>query len=261
MFTSYRLNQRFFHAVVVAAVFSPVSVCRNIPVCGLSVSTVDAVAATIALKPSSAKVATVLDGAEKHKSLEKTEPENVQSESTEAERADIAEPINLSLAIAQLSDLRQFPLFLPETRGALITTDQQLSSTDLSEPSLFRIQDQLGQRYNSRNLVEQWQAYQVNAGLKYVDVVVNESFWRQLNYFRRYAFVSQLGRTTGNDGYHLRIFHSGDAANRKDSLSPGGSLRGRASRREITLRGAYFCDFQQTELLDTAQSCRLFLRR
>ncbi|MEO1623211.1 MAG: hypothetical protein AAFU53_19535, partial [Cyanobacteria bacterium J06632_3] len=67
MFTSYRLNQRFFQAVVVAAVFSPVSVCRSIPVCGLSVSTVDAVAAPIALKPSSAKVATVVDGAEKHK--------------------------------------------------------------------------------------------------------------------------------------------------------------------------------------------------
>ncbi|MEO0770438.1 MAG: hypothetical protein AAFY72_13605 [Cyanobacteria bacterium J06649_4] len=189
-------------------------------------------------------------------------PPSKDSSATNLEPAiapEIAEPITLSIAVAQLSDLRQFPLFLPETRGTLITTDEQLSTTDLSQPSLFRIQAQLSRRYESANLVEQWQAYEVSNGLNYIDVVVNESLWQRLNYFRKYAFVSQLGTTTRTNGYHLRIFHSGDVKNRKDAMALENNVRGRSARRAVIMRGAYFCDFQSG--VAETQDCEIVLRR
>lgn len=173
------------------------------------------------------------------------------------------QPTALELSVAeQLTNLQQYPLFLPRDRGQLITTEQQLSPVSPSDPSLFRIQDILTRRYNAEGLIEQWQVYQLQNNLSYVDIIVDEFLWRQLNYFRRYAFVSQLGRDAQRDGYHLRVFHTGDATNRRELLAPGGTTRtGRTGRigRSVFLRGTHFCD-AVAEPGDTFQRCRIFVR-
>ncbi len=151
---------------------------------------------------------------------------------------------SLSSVRAQLANLEALPLFLPASKGTLDSDDAQLSSTQLSRPSFAWIRDQVAARYESLafpiEIVTQWQAYTTNDGIKYVDVVVNESRWEQLNYLRRYGFVIQFGTAARNYGYQLRIFHTGDAANRRDALS----LEAQESAivgRSIRLRGAYFC--------------------
>lgn len=162
----------------------------------------------------------------------------------------------------QLTNLQQYPLFLPPDRGQLITTEQRLSPVSPSDPSLFRIQDILTRRYDADGLIERWQVYQLQNNLSYVDIIVDEFLWRQLNYVRRYAFVSQLGRDAQRDGYHLRVFHTGDATNRRELLAPGGTMRARRtgrSSRSVFLRGTHFCD-AVAEPDDTFQRCRIFVR-
>jgi len=160
---------------------------------------------------------------------------------------------------AQLRDLQQLPLFLPRSRGRLITTNQQLSPVTASDPSLYRIQDILTRRYNAEGLIEQWQVYRLPNGLGYMDIVVDESLWQQLNYFRRYAFVAQLGRDAQRDRYHLRVFHSGDAKNRREMLASGGTGSPRRSIRSVFLRGTHLCDFTQPNADYTR--CRVSVRQ
>jgi hypothetical protein len=140
-----------------------------------------------------------------------------------------------------LSDLERFPLFLANDQARLVATSTRLPSTRLNQPSLTWVQEQLGDRYGSDRLVEQWYAYRVRNvvdgnRLNYVDVIVNERIWGLLTYFERYAFILQFGTAAQGDGYHLRIFHSGDAANVVDAATSGG-------RAVVALRGAYICDF------------------
>jgi hypothetical protein len=154
----------------------------------------------------------------------------------------VAQTTPLESIQAQLEDLEQFPLFLPNSRGALVAADDQLSPTQLSEPSLAWIRDQIDNRYGSDRLVEQWRAYQVPNGPNYVDVIVNEQIWGLLNYFERYAFISQFGTAAKDYRYHLRVFDSGDVINSRDSVT--GDQR-RSSARLVNLRGGYFCSFDQ----------------
>lgn len=142
----------------------------------------------------------------------------------------------------QLSDIDRFPLFLPASQGQLVAASSILSLTEISQPSLIWIEDQLGSRYGSDRLVQQWQAYQTADGFQYVDVVVNESIWDLLSYFERYGFILQFGTSAKSYGYNLRVFHSGDVVNRQEAIGLNRVSRSVASR-SVALRGAYLCDF------------------
>ncbi|MGB3292312.1 MAG: hypothetical protein WBB01_04860 [Phormidesmis sp.] len=166
---------------------------------------------------------------------------------------------------SQLSDLDRFPLFLPASRGTLVAASNQLSPLQMSQPSLVWIQDQLGDRYGSDRLIGQWQAYQIPNGPNYVDVVVNEPIWNLLNYFERYAFILKFGTAAKDYGYHLRVFHSGDALNSIE-IPVGSTATRRPARvnqaRFVVLRGAYFCGFgerlQQPDAIATTP-CKVAL--
>lgn len=149
----------------------------------------------------------------------------------------------------QLSDLDQFPLSLAAAQGTIVAADDRLSPVRLSQPSLSWMRDQVGERYGSDRLVEHWRAYQVDDGPNYVDIIVNEQIWNLLNYFERYAFVSQFGNAAEDYGYSVRVFHTGDIAAVDDvvrassvSSTTGRNIRSRAG---VVLRGGHFCDFSQ----------------
>lgn len=148
---------------------------------------------------------------------------------------------------SRLFNLETLPLFLSASQGILDSADSQLSSTQLSRPSFAWIRDQVASRYGPTEevpaeIVSQWQAYTTSEGFRYVDVVVNEPSWERLNYLRRYGFVVQFGAVARDYGYHLRIFHTGDAANRKDALSLSINNGNNSTvGSSIRLRGAYFC--------------------
>lgn len=165
-----------------------------------------------------------------------------------------AQTESLEAIQAQLEDLEQFPLFLPASKGLLVAADNQLSPTQISQPSLAWIRDQIDNRYGSDRLVEQWRAYQVPNGPNYVDVIVNEQIWSLLNYFERYAFVSQFGTAAKDYRYNLRVFDSGDVVNSRDSIT--GDQR-RSSARLVNLRGGYFCSFDQAVLLSDSTTPEL----
>lgn len=154
---------------------------------------------------------------------------------------------------AQLSDLGQFPLLLPAAQGTLVAADDRLSPVRFSQPSLTWMRDQVSARYGSDRLIEHWRAYQVDNGPNYVDIIVNEQIWSLLNYFERYAFVSQFGTAAEDYGYSVRVFHTGDVAavndvraNRRASEGTSRSAsRIFSSRAGVVLRGGHFCDFSQ----------------
>lgn len=147
-----------------------------------------------------------------------------------------------------LSDLEQFPLFptlsSPPYAGRMVASDASLSLIQMEQPSLSWIEDQIGNRYGSDRLIERWRAYQApdstGRTLSYVDVIVNESIWSILNYFERYAFISQFGSAAKYQGYNLRVFHTGDEFTSLDAN--GSNIIG---VRTAVLRGGYFCNFDQ----------------
>ncbi len=143
----------------------------------------------------------------------------------------------------QLSNLDQFPLSLSAAQGTIVAADDRLSPVRFSQPSLSWTRDQVGDRYGSDRLVEQWQAYRVEGGPNYVDVIVNEQIWSLLNYFERYAFVLQFGTAAEDNGYSVRVFHTGDVAAVNDIRAS--RVRSRAGG---VLRGGHFCDFSQVAL-------------
>lgn len=183
--------------------------------------------------------------------------ETAVSERAVSERIDASAPVQLAQAVAspetgtsledvrsRLTDLETLPLFLPPERGTLESADDRLSATQLSRPSFAWIRDQVASRYsndiNPGEIVSQWQAYTTTDGFKYVDVVVNETRWERLSYFKRYGFTVQFGTVTNSYGYQLRVFHTGDAANRNDALSLS-NRNDTVVASSIRLRGAYFC--------------------
>ncbi len=144
---------------------------------------------------------------------------------------------------SQLSDLDQFPLSLSAAQGTIVAADDRLSPVRFSQPSLSWIRDQVGDRYGSDRLVEHWRAYRVEGGPNYVDIIVNEQIWSLLNYFERYAFVLQFGTAAEDNGYSVRVFHTGDVAAVNDIRAS--RVRSRAGG---VLRGGHFCDFSQVAL-------------
>ncbi len=149
---------------------------------------------------------------------------------------------SLEAVSSNLSDLRQFPLFLPPEKGNISSADDRLSPTQLSQPSLSWIRDQVSRRLEYADLIEQWQAYSTNDGFQYVDVVVDDDVWDQLGYFRRYGFILQFGTVAQNNQYQLRVFDSNDANNREDELAAQDNDNSTfSSAASIRLRGTYFC--------------------
>jgi len=149
---------------------------------------------------------------------------------------------SLETVSSNLSNLGQFPLFLPPEKGILSSADDRLSPTQLSQPSFSWIRDQVSQRLDYTNLVQQWQAYSTNEGFQYVDVVVNDNVWEQLGYFRRYGFVLQFGTVAQSYQYQLRVFDSNDANNREDELAAQDNDNPTFNTASsIRLRGTYFC--------------------
>ncbi len=216
-----------------------------------------------------------------------TEPLDSQLE-TQVD-SNIIEQVTLSVGAqqAQLLDLGRFPLFLSDVQGVRVADSQSPSPVQISQPSLTWLQDQLNDRHrrdlyrraryrrdrayrelfkNNDRLVESWQAYFVSGSngetLKYVDAIVSELAWGELNDFERYAVILQFGAETQRYGYHLRMFHSGDAANATDAMTSGNAGL-------VVLRGAYLCDFDQTipdqtiqtpnESFSTGEACEILL--
>ena len=142
-------------------------------------------------------------------------------------------------ARSQLTNIDRLPLSIPPETGRLVTSSEQLSPTQMSQPSLTWIREQVGERYGSDRLVVQWRAYQVIAPntFAYVDVIVDEQIWELLSYFERYAFIAQFGAAAKQYGYHLRVFHTGDVFNNRDAQNTGSS-------RLVALRGAHICGFE-----------------
>lgn len=151
-------------------------------------------------------------------------------------------PAPFAAVEAQLSNLTRFPLFLPAEKGTLVAASDRISLTHISQPSLVWIQDQLGDRYGTDRLVEQWRAYHATANngesIDYVDVIVNQRIWDLLSYFERYGFIAQFGRAAQSYGYQLRVFNSSDAANASDPRNSGNAGF-------VVLRGTHICDFSQ----------------
>ena len=163
---------------------------------------------------------------------------------------------------SSLADLDRFPLFPALSsepyQGRMVAADSQLSPTEMERPSLSWIEDQIGNRYGSDRLIERWRAYRVldsqGETLNYVDVIVNEPIWELLNYFERYAFISQFGSSAKSQGYNLRVFHTGDE---QASLEANGAtIKG---IRTAILRGAYFCNFQPTSASPEDFPCNIVL--
>lgn len=172
-----------------------------------------------------------------------------QTSAVASENAALGTSKSIADIRSRLTNLEALPLFLPAEKGTLESADDRLSSTQLSRPSFAWIRDQVAVRYASptisAEIVNQWQAYTTNEGFQYVDVIVNESHWEQLNYLRQYGFAVQFGEVARSYGYQLRIFHTGDAANRNDVLSSEAlsveNSNGNIVGSSVRLRGAYFC--------------------
>ncbi len=160
-----------------------------------------------------------------------------------------AVPASFASVEARLSDLTRFPLFLPADQGTLVAASDRISLTHISQPSLVWIEDQLGDRYGTDRLVEQWRAYHATGNdgesIDYVDVIVNQQIWDLLSYFERYGFISQFGTAAQSYGYQLRVFNSSDAANASDPRSA-------SSAGFVVLRGTHICDFSQISQLPSS---------
>lgn len=86
-------------------------------------------------------------------------------------------------------------------------TDTNIQQTELTEPSLWWIRDQLAaqNKYGDR-LVNGWLACPGIEEPNRVDVVVNAQLWSSLDFFDRYEFIQKFGTATTGYGYNLRVF-------------------------------------------------------
>lgn len=109
------------------------------------------------------------------------------------------EVLNLLTVPVELGYLN--PAAIPE--GGAISTDQTISQTELTIPSLWWAREQFGSK-----LLEHWIAYNEAEGvLRRVDLVVNQQVWNSLDYIDRYAFLSQMGTVARDFGFNTRVFN------------------------------------------------------
>lgn len=111
------------------------------------------------------------------------------------------EPLTTPLQL----DLLQQGLCAPEAPGI---SDSSVSQTELTQPSLWWIQDQISaQEKYGRKLIDRWLACKSGAQANRVDVLVNPQLWSLLDFFERYEFVNRFGTVTTGYGYNLRVFN------------------------------------------------------
>lgn len=86
-------------------------------------------------------------------------------------------------------------------------TDTTIQQTELTQPSLWWIRDQLAaqNKYGDR-LVDGWLACSGTKEPSRVDVMVNAQLWSLLDFFDRFEFVKKFGTATTGYGYNLRVF-------------------------------------------------------
>jgi len=114
---------------------------------------------------------------------------------------------------ALFETLRQFPLPSGQTSDFYrrvdldnLITDEAVSSTAMTLPSLWFSRDGLPPQLGSNRLIRSWLAYQSdNDGFAAVDVVVNSQIWRALTYGERFAVLTRFAATTEAYGYNLRL--------------------------------------------------------
>ncbi len=144
-------------------------------------------------------------------------------------QSTIPAPLTLAQRRVQVLDLALIPLDMSPSEDAialgLAVTDETLSATDMTTPSLWWQQDKASEigPLNGRSMVTGWVAHaRPNDRQHHIDVAVNGQIWNILNYLEQYAFVTQFGQSAKTYGYHLRVFNG----NR--------------------LVAGYVCDFDQT---------------
>lgn len=105
-----------------------------------------------------------------------------------------------------------------------VLTDEMISDTTMSIPSLWYNRDQMPGRLGGRRLINSWTAYRMNnSDMAVVDVVINAQYWSVLNYLEQYGVLNHLGNSAKDYGYNLRVY------------------RGAIYNRELL--GLYVCDF------------------
>lgn len=111
------------------------------------------------------------------------------------------EPVTAPLQV----DLLQQGMCAPGVSGI---SDSSVSQTDLTQPSLWWIEDQIeAQDKYGRKLIDRWLACKAGASSNRVDVLVNPQLWSLLDFFDRYEFVNRFGMVTTGYGYNLRVFN------------------------------------------------------
>lgn len=141
-----------------------------------------------------------------------------------------------------ISTIGQYRLGEVPADGSVVT-EQTISQTNLTVPSLWWAQDQFGGK-----LLDFWVAYpEADGAMRRVDLLVNQQVWLRYNYLERYAFVTHMGTAASDFGYNTRIYNwQGD------------------------LLAAYVCNYEEpasefalppfdSSLLDLASDCSAFL--
>lgn len=92
--------------------------------------------------------------------------------------------------------------------GATGISNTSVSQTQLTEPSLWWIRDQIRaqEQYGSK-FIDRWLACRSGTEPNRVDVMVNSQIWSLLDFFERYEFVNRFGTVTTGYGYNLRVFN------------------------------------------------------
>jgi hypothetical protein len=137
----------------------------------------------------------------------------------------VAQPKPEPLTTPVRLDLLQQGLCAPEAPGI---SDSSVSQTELTQPSLWWIQDQISaQEKYGRKLIDRWLACKSGAQANRVDVLVNPQLWSLLDFFERYEFVNRFGTVTTGYGYNLRVFN-----------------------RQGVMLAAYTCDFKNPSVAE-----------
>lgn len=87
-----------------------------------------------------------------------------------------------------------------------LVTDETVSATTMTLPSLWLNRDGLPDQLGSNRLIREWLAYQSqDGGIAAVDVIVNSQIWAALTYGERFAVLTQFATAAETYGYNVRL--------------------------------------------------------
>ncbi|MEO0457181.1 MAG: hypothetical protein AAF152_11475 [Cyanobacteria bacterium P01_A01_bin.114] len=147
-----------------------------------------------------------------------------------ADDSSVSLPVPATLAQVQsvMLDLQQIPVDMTPSQTELNTgvaiTENSMSETTFTSPSLWWQEDQSSLLVGSEQLISGWVAYRREGAdaLHHIDLDLDRNLWTSLNYIQQYTLISHFGQTAKSYGYQLRVFTG-----------------------EI-LAGAYVCNFNPT---------------